>query len=69
MGGNVIFENRPDSANYSLSIIYPNYRSISQTLNYNKSNEETTYFNYQLDKKALVSGTVKNAAGTPLPSA
>lgn len=66
-GGNVIFENRPDSAAYSLDITYPNYRSISQTLNYNKSNEETTYFNYQLDKKALVSGVVKNNAGAVLP--
>jgi hypothetical protein len=65
--GNVIFENRPDSASYSISIVYPNYRSINQTLNYNKNSEDSTYFNYQLDKRALVSGTVKNTVGTILP--
>ena len=64
--GSVVYENRPDSASYSLSIVYPNYRSINQILNYNKNAEETTYFNYQLDKKALLSGQVKNAAGAPL---
>lgn len=65
--GNVVFENRPNSASYPIEISYPNYRSTKQTLNYNKNNEETTYFNYQLDKKALVAGTVKNTVGTPLP--
>lgn len=65
--GSVVFENRPDSAAYSLSITYPNYRSISQTLNYNKNNEDTTYFNYPLDKKAMLSGQIKNAAGAVLP--
>lgn len=64
--GSVIYENRPDSASYALSIAYPDYRALNQTLNYNKNNEETTYFNYQLDKKALLSGQVKNAAGGPL---
>jgi subtilase family serine protease len=67
VGGNVIFENRPDSASYTIDITYPNYRSISQTLNYNKNSEDTTYFNYQLDKKALLSGQVKNSAGSVLP--
>ncbi len=64
--GYVIYENRPNSANYSLSITYPNYRPISQTLNFNKNSEETTYFNYQMDKKALLTGQVKNLAGLPL---
>ena len=67
INGNVIFENRPNSASYALSITYPNYRPINQTLNYNKNSEDTTYFNYQVDKKALLSGTVKNAAGAVLP--
>ncbi|MBI4779495.1 carboxypeptidase regulatory-like domain-containing protein [Candidatus Falkowbacteria bacterium] len=65
--GNVIFENRPDTASYALSITYPDYRSVNQTLNYNKNSEDAVYFNYQLDKKALVSGTVKNSAGAVLP--
>ncbi|MFA6306768.1 MAG: CARDB domain-containing protein [Patescibacteria group bacterium] len=65
--GSVVFENRPGSASYALNITYPGYRPISQTLNYNKNSEDTTYFNYQLDKKALLSGTVKNTAGAVLP--
>lgn len=65
--GSVIFENRPNSASYALSITYPEFRGLSQTVNYNKDNEDSTYFNYQMDKRALLTGTVRNGAGQPLP--
>jgi len=64
--GRVIFENRPNTANYTATITYPNYRTLTETINFDQSEEYKTFFTYQLDKKALLSGTVKNFFGVPL---
>ncbi len=65
MGG-VVFENRPDTATYTLTIVYPNYRTITETINFNKNDENTTNLDYLLDKRAILNGTVKNSSGAPL---
>lgn len=65
--GNVIFENRPSSATYMVTISMPNYRTVSDNISYKTMDPDSHYRSYMLDKKALVSGTVKNAAGQVLP--
>ncbi len=67
VNGRVIFENRPNTATYTATISAPNYRTLTETINFNQSEEEKTFFTYQLDKKALLTGTVKNSSGAPLP--
>ena len=64
--GGVVFENRPDTATYALNITYPNYRTISETINFDKNVEEKRFFSYLLDKQTLLTGTVKNSSGAPL---
>jgi len=66
VGGRVIFENRPNTATYVATIAAPNYRTLTETVNFDQSKEEKTFFTYQLDKKALLTGTVKNPSGSSL---
>jgi len=66
VNGRVIFENRPNTATYTVNIAAPNYRALTKTINFDKSDEYKTFFVYELDKKALLTGTVRNSAGSPL---
>jgi protocatechuate 3,4-dioxygenase beta subunit len=65
--GSVIFENRPATASYSVTVASSSYRTQSQSFNYDKNNDDTTYRYFNMDKKALVTGQVKNHIGQPLP--
>ena len=65
--GNVIFESRPNTANYTVEVSYPAYRTVTENIAYDKDNDNTTEKQIYLDKKALVSGVVKNNAGAVLP--
>jgi len=65
--GNVIFESRPDTANYQVEASYAGYRTVLDTIAYDKDNDNTQEKYINMDKKALVSGVVKNNAGAILP--
>ncbi|MFA5185444.1 MAG: CARDB domain-containing protein [Patescibacteria group bacterium] len=64
--GAVIFESRPDTANYKVEITADGYRPISETFNYDKYIDSTNDRQYYLDKKAQVSGKVTNQSGVAL---
>jgi subtilase family serine protease len=65
--GNVIFESRPNSANYSVECSYAGYRTVTETIAYDKDNDNTQEKYIYMDRKALVSGVVKNNAGAVMP--
>jgi subtilase family serine protease len=65
--GNVIFESRPDTANYTVEVSAPGYRTVTQDVAYDRSNDSTNDVQVNLDKKALVTGKVTDAGGVPLP--
>jgi subtilase family serine protease len=65
--GNVIFESRPNTANYKVEVSYAGYRTAVDTIAYDKDSDNTQEKQIYLDKKALVSGVVKNNAGAVLP--
>jgi subtilase family serine protease len=65
--GNVIFESRPNTANYLIECSFAGYRTVVESVAYDKDNDNTQEKYIYLDKKALVSGVVKNNTGSVLP--
>lgn len=63
--GNVIFEARPNTANYSVEVAYPGFRTVTQDLAYDKNHDSTGELTIHLDKKALVTGRITNQTGAP----
>jgi len=66
--GNVIFESRPDTANYSVEVSMAGYRTVTQAIAYNKNNDNSEDNVINLDQKALVTGIVTGPDGSPLNS-
>jgi hypothetical protein len=64
--GVVVFDNLSATGRYTVSIALNTYRTQTETFDFDKDKEETVYRNYILDKRAVLSGTVKNNSGQPL---
>lgn len=64
--GNVIFESRPDTANYLIEVSAAGYRAVSQTVPFDRYNDATWERQIYLDKKALLTGTVTGPGGQAL---
>lgn len=65
--GNVIFESRPDTANYRIEVAAPGYRGYAETMAYDRYSDAASDRTIYLDKKALVTGKVTNQNGAVLP--
>jgi len=63
--GSVIFDNLPNIGKYTIVVTAPGYRSQTIIHNFDKNNEDSRYPTVNLDKKAALTGTVKNQSGTP----
>lgn len=55
--GQVVFENRPDTANYTVTISHAGYRTLTDTFAYDKEAYDSDR-SYNLDQYAVLSGTV-----------
>ena len=64
--GNVIFDALPNTATFNIDISKSGYRTLSQTVNYSKFDDDGMYRTYDLDQKSALSGTVTNSSGQPL---
>ncbi len=64
--GNVIFESRPDTANYLVEVSLAGYRTVTETYAFDKNVEATQERTINLDKKALVNGIITGPNGAPL---
>jgi subtilase family serine protease len=56
--GRVIFEARPNTANYTVTISSTGYRTLTDTFTYDVDAYDSDYREYSLDKKAVLSGSV-----------
>jgi len=64
--GTVVFESRPETASYTVTVTKAGYRFITETFDYSSSSEASQFKAYYLDKKAVLEGVVKDQAGQPL---
>jgi len=67
--GAVVFDARPAHANYKLEVSAPGYRTSVENLVFDTSESSVLEKMVYLDKKALVTGTVKNVNGQPIAGA
>jgi hypothetical protein len=65
--GLVTFDKLPQAAQLTVTVTKAGYRTQTESFSYNQSDQNTVYRTYNMDKKALLSGTVKDQAGQPLP--
>jgi len=61
--GYVIFDNRPSQANYKVEISCPNYRTAIDTFAFSENHLTRVYY---MDKKAVLSGTIKDSSRQPI---
>ncbi|NTV89012.1 MAG: hypothetical protein HGA22_01400 [Clostridiales bacterium] len=66
--GTAIFDNRPATASYKVTISAPGYRTISEQWEFNSSSDIDSNWSryYYLDKKAVLSGKVTSDSTTGL---
>jgi subtilase family serine protease len=64
--GNVIFESRPASVNYTVEVTSAGYRTVTESFAYSSSNDATQERQINLDKKAQVSGKITGPNGAAL---
>lgn len=68
--GAVAFESLPSSVSLTVTVSATGFRGQSETFTYNSAGNQDLFFRaYTLDKRAELSGTVKNSAGAVLPGA
>lgn len=65
--GGAVFESLPSNASLTVTVTATGFRSQSETFAYRSDNPELLFRAYILDKRAELSGTVKNLAGAVLP--
>ena len=67
--GAVIFDNLPSSSvQAQITVSKSGYRTQTVTFTYDRTDPESASRTFDLDKRAALSGTVKNQAGKPLTS-
>ena len=67
--GAVIFENRPASANYTVTISGPGFRTLTETWTFSDADYETRTREYHMDRRALITGRITDQAGQPISNA
>jgi hypothetical protein len=65
--GGAVFESLPSVVSFTVTVSATGFRGRSETFDYRSDNQELLFRAYTLDKRAELSGTVKNSAGTVLP--
>ncbi len=64
--GIVTFDALPASGQFTVTVSATGYRTQTETFTYAQGSDDSMYKTYTMDEKAVLSGTVKNQAGTPL---
>jgi hypothetical protein len=64
--GRVIFESRPITANYKVTVSMPGYRTYEQDFAFDNNNEDKRDLLVELDKKSILTGVVTDGAN-PIP--
>jgi hypothetical protein len=67
--GQVVFDKLPDNATLTLNVSLNGYRTQTETITYDKNSEDSLYRTFVMDKRAVLSGVVKNNSGQVLPFA
>ena len=64
-----MFENRPTSANYTVTISGPGFRTFTDTWTFSDNDWDTRNREYHMDRRALISGRITDQAGQPISNA